>query len=71
MKQIPILYSDDEIFIINKPFGLAVQGGANIKESVDSILPKQVNQKIFTAIRKSIYLSFYANSSIFLLCDSL
>lgn len=51
MKQIPILYSDDEIFIINKPFGLAVQGGANIKESVDSILPKQVNQKIYLVHR--------------------
>ena len=33
-----ILYKDDEILIINKPNGLAVQGGSKVKTSIDNIL---------------------------------
>lgn len=33
-----ILYEDDEIIVINKPAGLAVQGGTGQSKSVDSIL---------------------------------
>lgn len=33
-----ILYDDDDVVIINKPAGLAVQGGTGIKESLDDVL---------------------------------
>ncbi|GJL95200.1 MAG: pseudouridine synthase [Hyphococcus sp.] len=33
-----ILYQDDAIIALNKPFGLAVQGGANMKRHVDGML---------------------------------
>ncbi|MCL2801782.1 MAG: RluA family pseudouridine synthase [Treponema sp.] len=38
MKNIEILYEDDVSIIVNKPAGLAVQGGAGIKTSLDKIL---------------------------------
>jgi 23S rRNA pseudouridine955/2504/2580 synthase len=33
-----ILHEDDEMMVLNKPFGLAVQGGPGIKRSIDSML---------------------------------
>ncbi len=33
-----ILYKDNEVIIINKPNGLAVQGGSKVKTSIDNIL---------------------------------
>jgi len=38
MKNINILYEDDFSLVINKPAGLAVQGGKGVKSSVDKIL---------------------------------
>ena len=38
MKNIEILYEDDNIIIINKPAGLAVQGGKGVKTSLDRLL---------------------------------
>jgi len=38
MKNIEILYENDNIMIINKPAGLAVQGGKGVKTSLDAIL---------------------------------
>jgi len=38
MKNITILYEDDFSIIINKPAGLAVQGGKGVKTSLDKIL---------------------------------
>ncbi len=46
MKEIPILYEDDEIFVVDKPSGLAVQGGQGISHSLDVELPKIVGQPI-------------------------
>jgi 23S rRNA pseudouridine955/2504/2580 synthase len=40
MKNIEILYEDDSVFIVNKPAGLAVQGGEGVKSSLDVILSK-------------------------------
>ena len=37
-KSIEILFEDENCLVINKPAGLAVQGGAGIKISLDSIL---------------------------------
>lgn len=33
-----VIYMDDDMIAINKPAGLAVQGGSNIKRSVDDVL---------------------------------
>jgi len=38
MKNVDILFEDDFILIINKPAGLAVQGGEGIKTSLDKLL---------------------------------
>lgn len=51
MNDIPILYEDDEIYILNKRAGLAVQGGKGISHAVDDIFAKQVGQKIFPVHR--------------------
>lgn len=48
---IPIIYEDDEIFIINKPTGLAVQGGEKIKHSLDKDFSEQVGYKIYLVHR--------------------
>ncbi len=51
MKEIPILYEDDEIFIVDKPTGVAVQGGAGITHPLDEELPKILRKKIFLVHR--------------------
>ena len=33
-----VLYEDDDIFVLNKPAGLAVQGGTNTKRHIDGLL---------------------------------
>jgi 23S rRNA pseudouridine955/2504/2580 synthase len=38
VKNIEILYEDDYIIVVNKPAGLAVQGGEGVKTSLDMIL---------------------------------
>ncbi|MDR0502113.1 MAG: RluA family pseudouridine synthase [Treponema sp.] len=38
MKNVEILYEDDNIIILNKPAGLAVQGGEGVKSSLDRLL---------------------------------
>ncbi|MDR0639916.1 MAG: RluA family pseudouridine synthase [Spirochaetaceae bacterium] len=35
---IPILYEDEDVFVLDKPAGLAVQGGKNITRSLDALL---------------------------------
>ena len=37
-----IIYRDGDLIVINKPAGLAVQGGSKIKISVDDIMPKML-----------------------------
>ncbi len=51
MKTIPILYEDDEILVVNKPSGLAVQGGAGIVSFLTGILERQTAQKIYPVHR--------------------
>lgn len=51
MNNIDILYEDDEIFIINKPSGLAVQGGANVSHSVDVDFANQIGAKVYLVHR--------------------
>jgi len=42
MKGLEILYEDDFILVINKPAGLAVQGGEGVKVSVDKLAAQMV-----------------------------
>ncbi len=48
---IPIIYENDEIIIINKPSGLAVQGGQGVVHSVDRDFAEQVGYKIYLVHR--------------------
>ena len=51
MNGLTILYEDEEIFVINKNSGLAVQGGANVKHSIDVDFADEIGQKIFLVHR--------------------
>jgi 23S rRNA pseudouridine955/2504/2580 synthase len=51
MNQLQILFENDEIRIINKPCGLAVQGGKDVKTSVDTELAIQTGEKIYPVHR--------------------
>lgn len=51
MNTIPILYDNDEIFVINKPAGLPVQGGQGIKHSLDVDFSEQVGHKVYLVHR--------------------
>lgn len=51
MNPIPIIYEDSEIIIINKPQGIAVQGGANILHPLDKELPLQLGYPIYLVHR--------------------
>ena len=46
MKEIPVLFEDDEIFVINKPAGVAVQGGEGIAHPLDEEFSKKVGFKV-------------------------
>ncbi len=48
---IPIIYENDEIIIINKPAGLAVQGGQGVVHSIDRDFAEQVGYKIYLVHR--------------------
>lgn len=51
MKEIPIIYEDNEILIVNKRAGLAVQGGQGIKNPLDWVLGEQIGSKVFPVHR--------------------
>lgn len=46
MKEIEIIFENEEILIINKPAGVSVQGGQGVKFPLDEELPKQLGYKI-------------------------
>jgi 23S rRNA pseudouridine955/2504/2580 synthase len=39
-----ILYEDDDVLVLNKPFGIAVQGGTGTKRHIDGILAGMVDR---------------------------
>jgi 23S rRNA pseudouridine955/2504/2580 synthase len=45
MKQLDIIYEDDSCIVINKPAGLAVQGGKGIAVSLDSLLTQMRSER--------------------------
>lgn len=51
MEEIQILFENEEILVINKPSGLAVQGGQNISHSLDKDFSNQLGYKIFLVHR--------------------
>ncbi len=51
MKAIPIMYENDEIAVIDKPAGLAVQGGSGIVHSLDRLLPDQLGHPVYLVHR--------------------
>ncbi|MCA3564530.1 MAG: RluA family pseudouridine synthase [Methylocystis sp.] len=40
-----ILYEDSDVFVFNKPFGLAVQGGSGLTRHLDGMLPALASQR--------------------------
>ena len=40
-----ILYEDRDVFVFNKPFGLAVQGGSGLTRHIDGMLPALASQR--------------------------
>ena len=51
MKEIPVLYENEEILVINKPSGVAVQGGPGIAHPLDKELPVQVGYPVYLVHR--------------------
>lgn len=51
MRELKLLYEDNNIIAIDKPAGLAVQGGKDIKISVVDILEKQLGYKPYLVHR--------------------
>ncbi len=48
---IPIIYQNEEIFIINKKAGMPVQGGEKIAHPLDEELARQTGQKVYLVHR--------------------
>jgi 23S rRNA pseudouridine955/2504/2580 synthase len=42
---IPVLYEDEDVFVFNKPAGLAVQGGKAVKYSLDVLLAERFSPR--------------------------
>lgn len=51
MKEIPIVYENDDILIVNKRAGLAVQGGEGVKNPLDVVLGEQLGAKVYPVHR--------------------
>jgi len=51
VKEIPVLYENDEIYIINKPTGISVQGGQGISHPLDEEFAKITGRKVYLVHR--------------------
>ena len=51
MKDIPILYDNADILVVNKPCGIAVQGGDGVTVTILDILERQSGSKIYPVHR--------------------
>jgi len=49
--EIPVIFENDDICVINKPSGLAVQGGSGVSSSVDTLLTEQRGAKAYLVHR--------------------
>ncbi len=51
MNSVPILFENEEIYVINKPSGLAVQGGKDVSHSLDKDFAQQVASPVYLVHR--------------------
>lgn len=51
MKNTPVIYENDEILILNKPAGLAVQGGQGVSLSLDTGLARETGRPVYLVHR--------------------
>lgn len=51
MKDIQVLYDDADILVVNKPSGIAVQGGEGVTITILDILERQTGSKIYPVHR--------------------
>lgn len=51
MKQIDILFENEQILVIDKPSGVAVQGGEGVAHPLDKELPKQLGYPVYLVHR--------------------
>lgn len=51
MKDIPVIYENDSILAVNKPCGIACQGGEGVTVSIIDILERQTGSKIYPVHR--------------------
>jgi 23S rRNA pseudouridine955/2504/2580 synthase len=51
MKSIPVIYENNEILIVNKPAGIAVQGGEGISNPLDKVFSEQTGYKVYLVHR--------------------
>lgn len=51
MNALPVVFENDEILLINKRAGLAVQGGARVSHPVDELLAEQTGRKVYPVHR--------------------
>ncbi|MDR2701171.1 MAG: RluA family pseudouridine synthase [Spirochaetaceae bacterium] len=51
MKNITVLFEDDDFLVLNKPAGLPVQGGAGVGASLDSLLTEAYKNRPFLVHR--------------------
>lgn len=68
MNNIPIIYENEEIIIINKPSGVASQGGEGIAHPLDKELPIQLGYPVFLVHRldkETSGLMILAKSAVF------
>jgi 23S rRNA pseudouridine955/2504/2580 synthase len=42
---VPVLYEDEDVFVFNKPAGLAVQGGKGVNQSLDTLLTERFSPR--------------------------
>jgi 23S rRNA pseudouridine955/2504/2580 synthase len=51
MKEIPVLYENADILVVNKPCGIACQGGEGVTVSILEILERQTGDRIYPVHR--------------------
>lgn len=51
MKQIDILFENEQMLVINKPAGIAVQGGEGVAHPLDKELPSQLGYPVYLVHR--------------------
>ncbi len=51
MNSVPIIYENDEIYIVNKPAGMPVQGGEKAAHPLDVEFSRQTGKKVFLVHR--------------------